>query len=175
MNLTTLDIILLAPLVFGIIRGFIKGFIRELAAILGIFLGVLASYILADKVFKYFTIYFENVEFELRIISYVIVFFGVILLINSLASLLTRTLKLIALNGINRILGALFGGFKWLILLIIVCFSLNKIQKNRTLFQKSTLRESQVYHRFLGYGEKIAEAVGFEELTDKQQIFKDDD
>lgn len=152
-----------------------KGFIRELAAILGIFLGALASYILADKVFKYFTIYFKEVDFELRIISYVVVFFATILLINALASLLTRTLKLIALNGINRILGALFGGFKWVVLLIGICYFLNRIQKNRTLFQKSTLRESQVYQKFLGYGNQIAEEIGFEEMTDKQYLIKDAD
>lgn len=160
---------------FGLIRGFMKGFIRELAAILGIFLGIVASYVLADKVFKYFTIYFKEVDFELRIISYVVVFFATILLINALASLLTRTLKLIALNGINRILGAIFGGFKWLVLLIVLCFFLNQIQKNRTLFQKSTLRESKVYQGLVDYGKMAAEKVGFEELSDRQYLIKDAD
>ncbi|MGB0978279.1 MAG: CvpA family protein, partial [Croceimicrobium sp.] len=111
-----------------------KGFIRELAAILGIFIGVVAAYVLADKVFKYFTIYFESVDFELKIISYVVVFFATILLVNVLASLLTKTLKIVALNGINRILGAIFGAIKWATIMTLVVFSLNRIQKNRTIF-----------------------------------------
>lgn len=175
MNYTTLDIFLLAPLLFGLVRGFMKGFIRELAAILGLFAGVFASYLLAEKVFKYFTAYFKEVDFELKIISYVIVFFGTILLVNFLASILTKTLKLIALNGINRIVGGLFGGFKWAVILTLLCFFLDRIQKNHTYFQKSTLRESQVYQRFLHYGKQGAEAVGFEEAIDKQYLIKDAD
>ncbi len=175
MNYTTLDIFLLAPLLFGLVRGFMKGFIRELAAIVGLFAGVFASYLLADNIFQYFTTYFKEVDFELRIISYVVVFFGTILLINFLASILTKTLKLIALNGINRIVGALFGGFKWLAILVLLCFFLDKIQKNHTYFQKSTLRESKVYQKFLHYGKQGAEAIGFEEAVDKQYLIKDAD
>jgi len=165
--------VLLAPLVFGIIKGFMKGFIRELAAILGIFIGVIAAYLLADNVFKYFTIYFEEVDFELKIISYVVVFFGTILLVNSLASLLTRTLKLVALNGINRILGALLGALKWSVILTLVVFSFNRMQQNSSIMQKSTLKESKVYQRFLGYSNQAAEAIGLDDLIDKQYLIKD--
>ena len=115
--MSTLDIIILVPLVFGIIKGFSRGFIREIAALTGLFIGIVVSYLLSEYVFKYFTIYFQSADFELRIISYVVVFFFTILLINAIASMLTRGLKLIALNGINRILGALLGGAKWLVIL----------------------------------------------------------
>lgn len=150
-----------------------KGFIRELAAILGIFIGVISAYLLADHVFKYFTIYFESVEFELKIVSYVVVFFATILLVNFLASLLTKTLKIIALNGINRILGAIFGALKWAAIITLLVFALNEMQKNKTIFQKSTLKQSVVYQRFLSYGEKAAKAIGFDDLIDKQYLIKD--
>jgi membrane protein required for colicin V production len=175
LELSTLDIILLVPLLFGIIKGFTKGFIRELAAVSGLILGVIAAFLLADNVFQYFTKYFENIEFELKIVSYVVVFFATILLINALASLLTRTMRLIALNGINRILGAIFGGLKWTAIMVLLVFSINKIQQNRTLFQKSTLNSSKIYKRFLGYGEDVAMAVGFEDLVDRQYLIKDAD
>ena len=173
MDLSALDMILLAPLVFGIVKGFMKGFIRELAAILGIFIGVIAAYLLADNVFQYFTIYFKEVDFELKIISYVGVFFGTILLVNSLASLLTRTMKIVALNGINRILGAIFGALKWSAIMTLVVFSLNRVQQNKTVFQKSTLKESKVYQQLLSYSNKAADAIGFGDLIDKQNLIKD--
>ena len=173
MDFSALDMILLAPLVFGIIKGFMKGFIRELAAILGIFIGVMAAYLLADNVFQYFTIYFKEVDFELKIISYVVVFFGTILLVNSLASLLTRTLKVIALNGVNRLLGAIFGALKWTAIMTLVVFSLNRVQKNKTIFQKSTLKQSKVYQQLLVYSNKAADTIGFDDLIDKQYLIKD--
>jgi len=173
--LSTLDIIILVPLVFGIIKGFSRGFIREIAALTGLFVGIIVSYLLSEYVFQYFTMYFESADFELRIVSYVVVFFFTILLINAIASMLTRGLKLIALNGINRILGALLGGAKWLVILILVIFVLNRAQKNRQIFQKSTVAESKYFRLISNYGEKIAQAIGFDEVLDKQYLIKDAD
>ena len=173
--MSTLDIIILVPLVFGIIKGFSRGFIREIAALTGLFLGIIASYLLSEHVFEYFTIYFQSADFELRIVSYVVVFFLTILLINFIATALTRTLKLVALNGINRILGAILGLGKWLIILGLVIFLVNRAQKNSPIFQKSTLAESKYFKVISDYGEEIAAAVNFDEVIDKQYLIKDAD
>lgn len=173
--MSTLDIIILVPLVFGIIKGFSRGFIREIAALTGLFIGIIVSYLLSEYVFKYFTIYFQSADFELRIVSYVVVFFFTILLINAIASMLTRGLKLVALNGINRILGALLGGAKWLVILSLVIFVVNRAQKNRQIFQKSTINESKYFRVISDYGESIADALNFDEVLDKQYLIKDAD
>lgn len=173
MNLSALDLIILVPIAFGVIKGFMKGFIREIAAILGLFIGLIAAYLLAEHVFQYFTIYFEAAEFELKIISYVVVFFATILLVNTLASLLTRTLKLIALNGINRLIGAVFGGLKWVFILTVAVFLLNRVQENRTIFQKSTLNSSKFYKQLSGYGKQLAEWSNLDGLMDQQYLIKD--
>ncbi len=173
--MSTLDIIILVPLVFGIIKGFSRGFIREIAALTGLFLGIITSYLLSEHLFQYFTIYFQSADFELRIISYVVVFFLTILLINFIATALTRTLKLVALNGINRILGAILGFAKWLIILGLVIFIVNRAQKNSPIFQKSTLAESKYFKLISNYGEEIAAALKFDEVLDKQYLIKDAD
>lgn len=87
--------------------------------------------------------------------------------------MLTRGLKLIALNGINRILGAILGGLKWLVILSLAIFVLNRAQKNKQIFQKSTLAESKYFRLISDYGEKIASAVKFDEALDKQYLIKD--
>jgi len=73
------------------------------------------------------------------------------------------------------LMGAVFGAVKWAMIVTLAVFSLNKIQQNNTIFQKSTLKQSQVYQRFLGYSEEIAKAVGFDDLVDKQYLIKDAD
>jgi len=173
--LSTLDIIILVPLVFGLIKGFSRGFIREIAAITGLFVGIITSYLLSEHLFQYFTIYFESADFELRIVSYVVVFFLTILLINFLATGITRILKVVALNGINRILGAILGLAKWSIILGLVIFAVNRIQQNSPIFQKSTLAESKYFTRISGYGEQVAAAVNFDEVIDKQYLIRDAD
>lgn len=173
--MSTLDIIILVPLAFGLIKGFTRGFVREIAGIIGLLLGIVASYLLSEYLFQYFTIHFQSADFELRIVSYVVVFFLTILLINFLATALTRGLKIIALSGINRILGAIFGLGKWAIILGLVIFVVNRAQQNSPIFQKSTINESKYFKIISDYGEQVAAAVNFDEVIDKQYLIKDAD
>jgi membrane protein required for colicin V production len=158
-----------------LIKGFSRGFIREIAALTGLFVGILFAYLLSEYVFQYFTIYFKSADFELKIVSYVVVFFLTILLINALASMLTRVLKLVALSGINRILGAILGAGKWLVIVSVGVFILNRAQKNSPIFQKSTINESKYFRIISEYGEEVASALNFDKLLDKQYLIKDAD
>jgi membrane protein required for colicin V production len=145
------------------------------AALTGLFVGILFAYILSEYVFQYFTIYFKSADFELKIISYVVVFFLTILLISALARMLTRVLKLVALSGINRILGAILGLGKWLVIISVAIFILNRAQKNSPIFKKSTINESKYFRMISKYGEEVASALNFDKLLDKQYLIKDAD
>jgi membrane protein required for colicin V production len=158
-----------------LIKGFSRGFIREVAALTGLFVGILFAYLLSEYVFQYFTIYFKSADFELKIISYVVVFFLTILLISALARMLTRVLKLVALSGINRILGAILGLGKWLVIISVAIFTLNRAQKNSPIFKKSTINESKYFRMISEYGEEVASALNFDKLLDKQYLIKDAD
>ena len=169
--MSTLDLLILVPLAFGLIKGFSRGFVREVAALTGLFIGIIFAYLLSEHVFQYFTIYFESAVFELKIISYVVVFLLTILIINALARMLTRVLKLVALSGINRILGAILGLGKWLVIVGVAIFILNRAQKNSPIFQKSTINESKYFRLISEYGEQVASALSF----DKLYLIKDAD
>jgi membrane protein required for colicin V production len=145
------------------------------AALTGLFVGILFAYLLSEYVFQYFTIYFKSADFELKIISYVVVFFLTILLISALARMLTRVLKLVALSGINRILGAILGLGKWLVIISVAIFILNRAQKNSPIFKKSTINESKYFRMISEYGEEVASALNFDKLLDKQYLIKDAD
>jgi membrane protein required for colicin V production len=137
--------------------------------------GILFAYLLSEYVFQYFIIYFESAYFELKIISYVVVFFLTILLINALASILTRVLTIVALNGVNRILGAILGGAKWLLVISVAIFFLNRAQKNSQILPKSAINESKYFRMISEYGEDVASALNFDNLLNKQYLIKDDD
>lgn len=89
--------------------------------------------------------------------------------------MLTRVLKLVALSGINRILGAILGLGKWLVIVGVGIFILNRAQKNSPIFQKSTMNESKYFRIISEYGEEIASALNFDKLLDKQYLIKDAD
>lgn len=85
--------------------------------------------------------------------------------------MLTRVLKLVALSGINRILGAILGLGKWLVIVGVAIFILNRAQKNSPIFQKSTINESKYFRLISEYGEQVASALSF----DKLYLIKDAD
>lgn len=89
--------------------------------------------------------------------------------------MLTRVLKLVALSGINRILGAILGLGKWLVIISVAIFILNRAQKNSPIFKKSTINESKYFRMISEYGEEVASALNFDKLLDKQYLIKDAD
>src|SRR5579872_7334759 len=115
----TVDIVLLVPILWGIYKGFRKGLIVELASILAIILGVWACSKFSDLVASFLGTYIhsEISSLYLSIISVIILFLGVVILVFFIAKRIQKLAEAIMLGIANRILGAIFGGFKWALLI----------------------------------------------------------
>ena len=61
------------------------------------------------------------------------------------ASFLTKFLKLIALGLLNKIIGAIFGVLKSLLILCVIIFVFSKINNAVNIIQKDKLQESFIY------------------------------
>lgn len=121
-----LDIIILLPIVFGIIRGVMRGVVAEAFAIVGIILGILVARIYAGDVAEWLAnISSWNINL-LRPIASFSIFLLVALACKLAAHVLTKLIKLISLGWVNRLVGALFGAFKWILIVavIIACVDL---------------------------------------------------
>ena len=142
------DILLLLPLVYGLIRGLMKGLIHELASVLAILLGIYFAYIYSADVSVWLAKHWETSETNLDIAAYLSVFLLVSLAIFALAFVITKMLKLMALGMINRVLGALFGFTKSLLLLSLFLFFtqswFKELKRN-----SPELRNSVVYEKLL--------------------------
>jgi membrane protein required for colicin V production len=103
-----LDIICAIVLVWGFVIGYKKGIIYSVFFFLSLFIGVLLSLkfsqVISQKLSDWFTI---NPEW-LPIIAFVLVFIASVFVIIMLAKMLEGVLKMLMLNFINRIIGALF-------------------------------------------------------------------
>lgn len=142
------DILLLLPLAYGLIRGLIKGLIHELASVLAILLGIYFAYLYSSDVTKWLSKHWETSETNLEIAGYVSVFILVSLAVFALAFIITKMLKLMALGMVNRILGGIFGFTKSLLLLSLFIFFtqswFKELKKN-----SQELRQSVVYEKLL--------------------------
>ena len=121
--MTYLDIIILLPIAYGIIRGIMQGLIREVFALVGIILGIVLARIYADSVTVWLARVLTVDSALLKPIASFSIFIVVAIVCNVLAVVLTKLMKFIALGGLNRLIGGLFGAAKWiLILTVIVAF-----------------------------------------------------
>lgn len=160
MHLNTFDIILLVPIAIGLFRGLVRGFIRELAAFLGVVGGIVFALLFGESVNLIIEEYYPDSIEKLRIVGYLAVFFLVVLLTNLIASILNRLIKAIALGPLNTLLGGVFGGAKWALILAALAYVVNFVQKTETILQNRTLDDSIVFQKLLLLADNILRFFG---------------
>ncbi len=122
MSLNYVDIILLLPMLFGLVRGLFKGFIREVLGLTAIVLGIAASYYYADDLASYLRISLPDAGAWLDIVSYATIFTLTLIAMNLIARYLTKVSKLMALGLINRLAGGIFGFAKIVLILMLILY-----------------------------------------------------
>ena len=122
-EMTYLDIIILLPVAYGIVRGIMQGLVREVFALVGIILGIVLARIYGDSVTVWLTGVITVEPALLKPIASFAIFIVVAVVCNILAIVITKLMKFISLGGLNRLIGGLFGAAKWILILsVIVAF-----------------------------------------------------
>ncbi len=128
MNL--IDLIIIALLVYGLIKGYKKGLIVELSSFFGVFISFFISINLDDILSKQL-VEFININFDiLNIIVFILIFLLAYSAIIFIAKGLTILIKFVSLGLLNSLIGSLFGGLKLVLILMIIAkiiFSFNLI------------------------------------------------
>lgn len=117
MEFSYLDIFLAIPLLWGIVRGLMVGFVRSLSIFIGLILGIYLSYIYAPELSPQIGEWFTITANQCLSLAYVIIFISVMIMVAILARILDKFLHIILLGWLNKLLGAIFGFFKWAIIL----------------------------------------------------------
>ena len=140
-----LDMTIAGSVVIGMIIGLRKGLIREVAGMAALAVGIVGARIFAP----YMTPWIEQnlgvtAEWS-RMVAWTACFFGLGYGINLTARFLTRTLGIMALGGVNKLLGAIFGGLKY-ILLFSVIFNLVTLASEYVQIPGNKMREQSVLY-----------------------------
>lgn len=153
--MTIIDYILIAPIVYGLVRGLMRGFVGELTNIVALVAGVLCAKFYAGEVAQYLS---EVVTWEPRIINliaYATVFIVVTLILHLIGRLIARFLSAIALGGINKLLGAVFGAAKWVLIISVILTGVNMLDEQFHFIQPEIKEKSVLYEPML----QIADAA----------------
>lgn len=143
--MNSLDIVLLIFLAYGFIRGLIKGFVVEIAGLIALFAGILGAFKFSNSIAVFIQSYIDMNPKIVQVVSFLLLFIAIVYSISLLAKMLTKTLQIIALGFINRLVGGLFGLFKWILILSALLMAYQQIESVITLFPEKVLLESELY------------------------------
>ena len=143
MNLV--DFLLIIIISWGAYKGFLNGLVKELASVLGIIFGIFLAK-------NYYFFLYINISLLLDIepklissISLILIFVLTIISFNILARISTKFLQLIALNLLNKIIGAIIGAIKSMLILCFLIFIISKINQIQTI-ENNEMKTSIIYN-----------------------------
>ena len=127
--MNSLDYILFIPLLYGLYRGFTKGLIIELASLLALTLGIYGALHFRSFTFEFLCDYVEIKNVYLELVSYGLTFLIIVMVISLTGKVLTMLIKLVSLGLINRMMGAIFGSIKVLLILSVFILFFDRFNK----------------------------------------------
>ncbi len=141
-----IDFVIVALLFYGLVQGFIDGLITEIAELAALVLGIWGaihfSWWTADK----FEIWFDMQSHWTGIISFAVTFAVIITVIYLLGKLFDSLLKAMSLGFVIKSLGAVFGAFKFALVLSVIFVFLNTIDEKKHFLPSDTINSSMLYN-----------------------------
>ncbi len=136
-----LDIIIVIPLLYGMIKGFSNGLIKEvtslLALVVGVYVAINFSEYLEPKVVETLAGYEEFVS----VIAFGVLFLVSVLFIRTLGFIIDKLTKALALGIVSRFLGGIFGLLKVLVIFSFLLFVIT----DYNLVDKKTENDSVLF------------------------------
>lgn len=143
--MSVIDIVLLGFLLLGLIRGFLKGFFVEVASLIALIAGIYGaihfSFYAAEMLM-------EKVDWDERTINiaaFTITFTVIVLAIAFAGKALTKLADFAALGILNKLLGALFGGLKMVLILSVLLNVFDKLNASITFLGKEHTENTVLY------------------------------
>lgn len=143
--MNALDVIILIPLIWGIYKGFTRGLIVELASIVAVILAVWGAVTFSDKVAHYLRDTFNWQLAHSSLLVFTLLFIAILILVMLLGKLLTGIVDAVALGIANKLLGALFGAFKYLLLISVLFFILAAADRKIEIISAEVKQKSILY------------------------------
>ena len=139
--MSIIDIIIVVPPLIGAIGGFKKGFVMEIITLLALILAVIGGFHFLHWGISVLQENFNLSGKFLPFLSFILIFIGIVLLVNAVGKILKKILQMAFLGGVDKAAGAVLGGLKWVFFLslIIWAFQVFGVEIPEHLREKSLL------------------------------------
>ena len=143
--MNTLDIILGALLLFGIVRGFMKGLFVEAAGLVSLIAGVYGAIHFSFYVSNFIEASVEWDEKYINVVAFAVTFILIIILIALAGKAFTKLADAASLGILNKILGGIFGGLKIGLILSVILILFSHTNNTIEFVKKENLENSALY------------------------------
>ncbi len=143
--MNTIDIIILIPILYGLIRGLFKGLVGEITSLAAVIIGIFCAKIFAPEVSGWFLEIFTMNQQVARVVSYLVIFFTVAICLHLVGKLIEKILSSISLGGVNKVLGALFGAIKLALIVSILLNGFDMLDDTFSIIKPSQKASSVCY------------------------------
>ena len=165
------DYRLIVPVLYGLYRGFTKGLILELASLVALVAGIYGAMHFSSITFGYLSEVLEVEATYLQLASYGLTFLLIVLTITLTGKILTMLVKLVALGFVNRLMGAVFGGIKALLILSVLLMFFDRLNNQFGIVKIEVLDASVLYSPILTQTQNIYPNV-LEEFEKQKDALK---
>lgn len=155
MSVNVLDLVFGVIIIVVAIMGAFKGFVRQVVGLLSIFAGVWCAFKFSSWAAMKVQQWCHAGERAMYIACFIIIVVLVILLGWLLARFIEKILKITTLGWLNRLLGAILGAAKIILLLSVIVYAFNRINTNWNLVSNATLKESSIWVWLVDLHEKV--------------------
>ncbi|MXN92562.1 CvpA family protein [Flavobacterium sp. Sd200] len=149
-----IDIILGGLLLYGLIKGLWNGLITELASLVSLFIGIFVAVKFSGYVGTLLASHVEDVKY-ISVIAFALTFIAVVVGIILLAKVFTKLAGLTGLGIPNRILGAIFGLMKMVLILSVSLNFFIKVNASGAFAKQETLKGSIFFYPVLSVSNYI--------------------
>ncbi|MBD0831105.1 CvpA family protein [Aestuariibaculum sediminum] len=143
--MSVIDIVLLALLLFGLIRGFSKGLFVEVASLVALIAGVYGAIHFSDYAGAFVE---NNVDWDekyVNIVAFAITFIVIVIAIAIAGKALTKLADFAALGIINKVLGGVFGALKIGLILSVILIVFDTMNNTLPFADEEDLEDSVLY------------------------------
>lgn len=146
-----LDILIALPLGYLVFKGYKRGLIFELASLTGIVVGCIVAVRLAN----WFSLFVGLEGDSAFLVSFFVLFVGVVILAIFLGKLVERFVKLIHVGFLNNLAGALLGMAKGVCIVGVLLYYIAVIDLNEKILTCNLKQSSMLYRPVLKAGSQL--------------------
>ena len=164
MPLNYIDLAVVCLLVYGLVRGAYRGFFVEVSSLLALVLGVFGALHFSNFTASLLANYIDGITCRLlgllSLTFYLVIIIGVVWI----GKLLTKLAKVVLLGFLTRLLGALFGACKWLVICGVLVWILGQIDVFFSFLPETLKDNSLVFEPLEELGAYLFKKINTEEI-----------